>query len=93
MKNTSNQPQKQDYRLFDSFEIKKEGVNAPTEGTGALKGRLLRLMEQELKEKWPFFSCSLRHNIFSAYEGFPLLERSVTCRETKQRNTHCFTDV
>lgn len=66
---------------------------APTEGTGALKGRLLRLMEQELKEKWPFFSCSLRHNIFSAYEGFPLLERSVTCRETKQRNTHCFTDV
>lgn len=57
MKNTSNQPQKQEERLFNSFELKKEGVTlqvelyAPTKGTGTLKGRLLRLMEQELKEK------------------------------------------
>ena len=57
MKNTSNQPQEQEYRLFDSFEIKKEGailkVNlyAPTKGTGSVKERLIRLMEQELRKK------------------------------------------
>ncbi len=57
MKKASNNPQKQEYRLLDSFELKKGGVilqvglYAPTEGTGSLKGRLLRLMEQELKKK------------------------------------------
>ena len=57
MKNTSNQPQGQEERLFKSFELKKEGVTlqvelyAPTKGTGSVKGRLLRLMEQELRKK------------------------------------------
>lgn len=56
MKNTSNQPLKQEERLFKSFELKKEGVTlqvelyAPTKGTGSVKGRYLA--EQEtLNEK------------------------------------------
>ena len=57
MKNTSNQPQKQGYRLFDSFEMKIDGATlqvnlyVPTEGTGSVKERLLRLMERELNKK------------------------------------------
>lgn len=31
MKNTSSQPQEQDYRLFDSMEVRKEGVTLQAE--------------------------------------------------------------
>lgn len=57
MKKASNNPQEQGYRLFDSMEIKKEGATLqvdlylPTKGQGSLKGRLLRLMEHELRER------------------------------------------
>ena len=56
MKENKSKPQKPDYRLFDGLEIQKEGVTlrvelyTPVKGTGSLKGRLLRLMEQDLQK-------------------------------------------
>lgn len=57
MKKAHSNPQEQGYRLFDSIEIKKEGATLqvelylPAKGVGSLKGRLVRLMERELREK------------------------------------------
>lgn len=56
MKENKSKPQKPDYRLFDGLEIQKEGVTlrvelyTPVKGTGSLKERLLRLMEQDLQK-------------------------------------------
>lgn len=52
-----NGAQKPDYRLYNRFEIRKKGavlrveIYLPETGTGSLKGRLLRLMENELREQ------------------------------------------
>lgn len=52
-----NGTQKPDYRLYNRFEIRKNGavlrveIYLPETGTGSLKGRLLRLMENELREQ------------------------------------------
>ena len=52
-----NGAQKPDYSLYNRFEIRKNGavlrveIYLPETGTGSLKGRLLRLMENELRER------------------------------------------
>lgn len=52
-----NGTQEPDYRLYNCFEIRKNGavlrmeIYLPETGTGSLKGRLLRLMENELREQ------------------------------------------
>lgn len=52
-----NGMQEPDYRLFQCFALEKDGavlrvsVYVPETGTGSLKGRLLRLMENELREQ------------------------------------------
>lgn len=61
-----NGTQEPDYRLYNCFEVRENGavlrvsVYFPETGTGSLKGRLLRLMENELREQGrgnlPFFS-------------------------------------
>ena len=54
-----NGTQEPDYRLYNCFEIRKNGavfrveIYLPETGTGSLKGRLLRLMENELKNLPP----------------------------------------
>ena len=52
-----NGTQEPDYRLFQCFALEKDGavlrveIYLPETGTGSLKGRLLRLMENELRER------------------------------------------
>ena len=52
-----NGTQKSDCHLFQRFVLEKDGavlrvsVYLPEAGTGSLKGRLLRLMENKLREQ------------------------------------------
>ena len=52
-----NGTQKSDCYLFQCFALEKDGavlrveIYLPETGTGSLKGRLLRLMENELREQ------------------------------------------
>mgnify|MGYP000147816169 CR=1 FL=1 len=52
-----NETQKSDCYLFQCFALEKDGavlrveIYLPETGTGSLKGRLLRLIENELREQ------------------------------------------
>ena len=62
-----NGTQEPDYRLFQYFALEKDGavlrvsVYLPGNGTGSLKGRLLRLMENELREQGKGYGLRQSH--------------------------------